>query len=232
MSDPHIECPSCERPARVVSVRHEVTVGRRRVEVDDEFTQCDACDETFYTSAQSEQLQLRAKAAVERAENRLSPQDIKRIRKRLALTQDEFDELLGVAEKSSARWETGRVRPNISTDRLIRLIGASRKNAEILAGINGVALSDACYVPEPAPHLHHSGVAAFSTGYGEMSRHIYLRGTVEEPGLERDQHLGLEALNSDGLVRTDALVGEPRIVAQLITASYPARSFRGSGHDH
>lgn len=150
MSTSTIQCPLCGGGARLVTVRHEVTAGRRRVVVDDEYMQCDPCDESFYTPDQSELLTTRVRAAVEQAENLLGGSQIAEIRNALGLTQTLFESLLGVGEKTAARWESGRVRPNVATDRLIRLLAADRNNVKILAGINGVTLPDSCFVPAKA----------------------------------------------------------------------------------
>src|SRR5688500_9988718 len=137
-----ILCPLCDAEARRVNERREITVGRRRVLVDDEHMRCDSCDESFYTSEQSERLRQLASKAAEDAANLLTPAEIVGIRKGLNLTQPEFEALLGVGEKTSARWETGRVRQNVATDRLIRLLAANRSNVQILAAINAVTLPD------------------------------------------------------------------------------------------
>ena len=148
MNSQSVTCPLCGKQARLITVRHELIVGRRKVEVDDEYMECGECNETFYTPDQSARLHELTQRAVEQRENLLRPDEIARIRHSFDLTQDEFDDLLGVGAKSSARWESGRVRQNVATDRLIRLLAAERRNVQILAGINGIALRDSCFVPE------------------------------------------------------------------------------------
>jgi putative zinc finger/helix-turn-helix YgiT family protein len=49
----------------------------------------------------------------------LLPDEIKELRKRLALTQRQFGELLQVGEKTATRWETGRGRPSRSLNVLL-----------------------------------------------------------------------------------------------------------------
>ena len=41
------------------------------------------------------------------------PEEIKRIRQRLFLTQQDFAKKIGVAFSSVNRWETGRAKPNL-----------------------------------------------------------------------------------------------------------------------
>jgi putative zinc finger/helix-turn-helix YgiT family protein len=148
MSTQTIQCPLCDHEARLVTARQDINVGRRKVQIDDEYMHCDACEESFYTPGQSERVQTLAKKEAEKKANLLEPDQLEEIRKSFNMTQAEFDELLGVGPKSSARWENGHVKQNVATDRLIRLLAADRKNVQILAGINGVALRDSCFVPD------------------------------------------------------------------------------------
>ncbi|HWI89037.1 MAG TPA: type II TA system antitoxin MqsA family protein [Sphingomicrobium sp.] len=198
MSTPTIQCPLCNDGARLVTVRHEVTVGRRRVLVDDEYMHCASCDESFYTPEQSEQLETRAREAVARAENLLSGDEIGRIRRDLHLTQPMFEQLLGVGEKTCARWETGKVRPNVATDRLIRLLAADRGNAKILAALHGVTLPDACFVPSAA------ATEEWSPSWPGTTAHLAIPSTVRiegnrEPGTPDPRELSAIV---DGIVGT------------------------------
>lgn len=63
----------------------------------------------------------------------LSPKEIEGIRTRLGLTQVQMAELLGVGDKTYARWEAGKSIHNISSDNLIRLVA---QNPELFARIN------------------------------------------------------------------------------------------------
>lgn len=137
-------CPTCGQPATLRMGPREVRIGPRRVVVNDERYHCAACgEEDFYTPAQARALHERALAAIREQEQLLRPDQIRAIREGLGLTQEQFERLLGVGAKTVVRWETGRVLPNTSTDRLIRLVAASRENVHILAGINGILLDDA-----------------------------------------------------------------------------------------
>lgn len=52
----------------------------------------------------------------------LSPDELRTLRDRLGLTQNELGELLQVGEKSYSRWETGRSRPSRSINVLLRAL--------------------------------------------------------------------------------------------------------------
>lgn len=174
-------CPNCATEVRVVSERRSVPVGRRTVEIDDEFLRCPACGEEFYSTDLARRSHRKAIAAARSADSLLAPERIKAIRESLGLTQREFESLLGVGEKTCVRWESGRVCQNAATDRLIRLIAANRDNARVLAGINGVALPDSCYVPaEPAEVLNRLGAPWDRPGPAATS--IVIGGTAEVRG--------------------------------------------------
>lgn len=235
MSTSHFACPLCDQEAKAVMVRREITVGRRRVQVDDEFMECEACQEAFYTPTQSNQLEERAKAQASRDQNLLSPSDIKRIRKALSFTQPEFEELIGVGAKTCARWESGKVRPNVSTDRLIRLLASNRKNVETLAGINGVALKDSCFVPEQAAAAHsfYSEGAPLFPAFHELATHITLAGSSETHAPDRrDIQAANELLQRERFPGTQPVVGERLEAAQIFNSEFPPSSARRRHHDH
>ncbi len=48
------------------------------------------------------------------------PQEIRTLREKSLLTQEEFAKELGVAASTVNRWETGKVRPNISAMKNIK----------------------------------------------------------------------------------------------------------------
>jgi putative zinc finger/helix-turn-helix YgiT family protein len=190
MSPINVQCLMCGSEAEVVSGRTEISVGRRRVLVNDEYTRCAACDENFYTAEQSAALEARAREAAERAENCLNGDEIAEVRRGLGLTQQVFDHLLGVGEKSSARWESGKVRPNVATDRLIRLLAADRNNARILAGIHGVTLPDSCFVPHSVEETSgYLGVFSAHEYSGQPMRNLIpLGGTQERDVVNTAEH--------------------------------------------
>jgi putative zinc finger/helix-turn-helix YgiT family protein len=178
-------CPNCQVPARVAYSRRTVPVGSREVEIDDEYTCCDTCNEQFYTLAQATESHRRAIAAVRLEDGLLAPERIRLIRESLGLTQRQFEELLGVGEKTCVRWESGRVSQNVSTDRLIRLLAANRANAQLLAGINGVALPDSCYVPEARQEVDFFDLTPAALDH--MSHQIVIGGTAEVRSGSRDE---------------------------------------------
>jgi HTH-type transcriptional regulator / antitoxin MqsA len=144
------KCTLCAGEIVDVRENREFRVRGRDVAVDVQFSRCSQCGEEMWTDDQVTAAQQAATASVRRARGLLQPSEIVRIRKSLALTQDEFEQLLGAGKKTVVRWERGTVPPSSAMNELIWLIGEDRRNAERLARKNGVALSDPESAPGPA----------------------------------------------------------------------------------
>jgi DNA-binding transcriptional regulator YiaG len=63
--------------------------------------------------------------------------DIRSLRKRLGLTQDELSTLLDCGEKSLSRWESGRGLPSGIVNKLLRLLEEGRITPADLAAVSG-----------------------------------------------------------------------------------------------
>lgn len=133
-------CHACEGMADQVREVRPIRVGARSVRVADEFLRCQDCNEEFYLPGQMDATLRRASDAIRQEENLLLPDEIRRIREALGLSQAEFETLLGVGPKTVVRWEKGTVFQNRATDSLLRLIGEDRENAERLARWHGVRI--------------------------------------------------------------------------------------------
>lgn len=84
---------------------------------------CEHCGNTTMSIEAAELLAKKQMSAVARAKGILAPEEIRAIRKKLELTQREFEELIGVSSPTASRWETGAMLPSKTTDTLIRLLG-------------------------------------------------------------------------------------------------------------
>lgn len=70
----------------------------------------------------------------------LSPEEIRRGREKLGLTQKQFASLLGVGEATVSRWETGAQIQQRAMDRFLRLCFASPAAVELLqSDFQGIA---------------------------------------------------------------------------------------------
>ena len=72
-------------------------------------------------------------AAFRRAAGLLAPEDIRQGREKLALTQKQFANLLGVGEATVSRWETGTQIQQRAMDRFLRVCLASPAAVALLA---------------------------------------------------------------------------------------------------
>jgi len=206
-------CPNCETPAHVVRERREVPLGQRRLVIDDERMRCEECGEEFYTTDQADRRQRLAVEQARLVDGLLLPAEIRRIREHLQLTQRQFELLLGVGEKTAVRWESGRVSQNKATDRLIRLLAASRDNVRLLAGINAVVLDE----PESATEIV-IGVVEGPANWPALAPAVIaqLGGSSEATPLSRQEELS---------VIRDALSTKPNTVivrpSDYLTSSRP-----------
>lgn len=83
---------------------------------------CDGCGEAEMDLADADRLASEQMRQVAKAKGLLSPDEIRGIRKGLGLTQEEFQQLLGVSSPAVSRWETGAMLPSKTTDTLMRVL--------------------------------------------------------------------------------------------------------------
>lgn len=63
---------------------------------------------------------------------KLSPDDVKAVRKHLSLTQQQMSEVFGIAVATVSRWETGYMHPTGTMEMILKhlLFKANKKRAE------------------------------------------------------------------------------------------------------
>jgi HTH-type transcriptional regulator/antitoxin MqsA len=87
--------------------------------------------------------QMLASDRIRDEEGLLRSSRIHSIRSELGLTQQQFEQLLGVGPKTVVRWEKGTVFQNRATDSLIRLVAEVPGVAAHLAQRHGVEIAPA-----------------------------------------------------------------------------------------
>lgn len=140
-------CPICAGPIQAISEDREITIGNRSARVLDQFFRCRTCDEAFYAPGQMDATMKRASDAIRIREGLLLPDEIRGIRERLGLTQQAFEDLLGVGSKTAVRWEKGSVFQNKATDALLRVVGRFPEVAAFLAQRHDVEIGGSRLVP-------------------------------------------------------------------------------------
>jgi putative zinc finger/helix-turn-helix YgiT family protein len=112
------------------------------VPVQHRFYRCDRCGEEQVTEDLARVVQDEAAASFRRSERFLSGAEIRALRERLGLSQEQMEAALGLGAKSLARWENDRVLQNRSMDNLLRAIDRDPTLVGHLAGLHGVPLPD------------------------------------------------------------------------------------------
>ena len=95
---------------------------------------CDASDEAIHTGADmkvSDRMLNRLKA---RAEGLLAPDEIRRIRKKLGLTQEQAGELIGGGPRAFQKYETGDLLPSRAISSALALLDHDPSALNVLKG--------------------------------------------------------------------------------------------------
>ena len=82
----------------------------------------------------------------------LADSDIRALRERLCLSQDQLSDLLGCGKKSLSRWENGREYPSQLVNSLLRLLEEKKVTPEVLRSVRGPRLTRLDEIaPRPQP---------------------------------------------------------------------------------
>jgi len=84
---------------------------------------CDVCGEGFFDNEEMKKHQKTIKNFQRRVDGLLTSEEIKQIREKYSLSQRELARILGIAEKSIAKYEAGFVAQSKAMDNLLRFIG-------------------------------------------------------------------------------------------------------------
>ena len=134
------KCPICG--VRGLAPRHgefqfappENIPGGVMVIPETQWLECSSCEERILSTELSRAIEA---LRYERL-GLLTPEEIKAVRERTGLSQKEMSRLVGVGDKTYARWESGRSIQNKSSDNLIRLVDLNRNLFHQLEAQRGV----------------------------------------------------------------------------------------------
>ncbi len=93
---------------------------------------CDVCGEGFLDDEEMRKHQKTIKDFQRRVDGLLTSEEIRQIREKYGLSQRELARILGVAEKSIAKYEAGLVAQSRAMDNLLRIIGEFPEVLEFL----------------------------------------------------------------------------------------------------
>jgi putative zinc finger/helix-turn-helix YgiT family protein len=199
MSPAGTRCPVCENG---VAEPLQRTAQKRLksgtvVSYTDELSRCRECGEEFYTYEQSRAHSQALSAAVRQAEGLFAPAEIRRLRIRLSMTQEQFERALGVGRKTVVRWERGTVVPSRAANALLwiadrypsvfaqyaseRLVREGETRTEISRRVatviesTGSPVTDDRVIPGLGPSRHYSIPATLSR---EMTANGAMEGTA------------------------------------------------------
>lgn len=134
------QCPDCghggDGALRRQRITHRWIEGveeEREFEAEIDAVCCTKCG----AQVMDEYARLQKHEAWCRATGVLGPRQIRRIRRRLNLTIEQFAKLLGTGSASVGRWERGATVQNVGNDNLMRLL-AKRSNVVALARRAGI----------------------------------------------------------------------------------------------
>lgn len=102
--------------------------------------ECPVCGESFLDEREERALERSLTDARRRADGLLTSDEIRAIRRRLALTQIGFAKVLGVGEKNFARYESGQATQGRATDNLLRILRERPDTIRVIAARSGVNL--------------------------------------------------------------------------------------------
>ena len=117
-----IFCPECECEHEVKLVKQNTVciIREEKIDYEEYFYYCELSEERFETISLINLNLLAAKNAYRKKHNLLTSEEIRKIREKYKITQEEFSILLGFGAKTIARYETKQIQDE-SNDNLMRL---------------------------------------------------------------------------------------------------------------
>ncbi len=99
-----------------------------------EVRRCVGCGETEWVIPRMEQLHALIAATILRKPSRLTPQEIRFLRKHLGWSGADFARMIGTKPETVSRWESGATPMGVQADRLLRLMVAHLKPTDEVHG--------------------------------------------------------------------------------------------------
>ena len=124
------KCPVCGKGKLVQqSVSQTFTYKGKRFKYDQPGSYCDSCGEAILSNSDMQAVEPLLYDFRAKGDGYLTTSELRRIRKKLGLTQHEAAEIFGGGHNAFSRYERGQMRPSKSTDKLLRLLD---KHPELL----------------------------------------------------------------------------------------------------
>lgn len=119
-----MKCPICGAGNTKPGIRDLIyAYGGKKTVISQSGEFCDACDEGVFTTDESDQYLATVKAFREMVDTEaLTPQEVRRIRRKLGLTQKAAGEIFGGGVRAFSQYERGETRQGKPLDKLLRLL--------------------------------------------------------------------------------------------------------------
>ncbi len=103
---------------------------------------CDLCGEEELDLESAEALQEAAHSEYRKRHGLLEPEEIREIRERYLVSQQEFEQVIGSGKTTVSRWETGAIMQPSVADTLLRVLRDNPQIFALLAQQAGISLSN------------------------------------------------------------------------------------------
>ena len=115
-------CPNCEEESEILVLKRacQDVIKGETIESEEEFCRCAKCNDEYQTAEQINKNLIMACDTYRKKHNLLTSSQIKAIRNKFGVSQTEFAFMLGLGEKTIARYETKQIQEE-SNDRLMKL---------------------------------------------------------------------------------------------------------------
>lgn len=115
-------CPICNGKLNKKTHKKNMLYKNKNLTIEMTGDYCDECKEGFYNEEEQSLITNRILLAKRKADNLLTPEHVRRIRKKVKLTQKEAQEIFGGGVNAFSKYERAEVTQPRATDILLRLL--------------------------------------------------------------------------------------------------------------
>lgn len=117
-------CTLCQAASAsaVTRIREIDYMGHHLRIENDQITHCDSCGEEYYTAEQAKSADRRLVDARRQAERLMSGDEIRSLRQSFALSQQQFESILGIGAKTVVRWENSTAVQSKAVDNVLNML--------------------------------------------------------------------------------------------------------------
>lgn len=125
-------CPICNNTLERNSFERTMKYKNKKITIFINGNYCNDCNEGFHTYKEHQKIARDILLAKRKVDDLLKPDDIKRIRKKVKLTQKKASALLGGGINAFSKYENAKITQPRATDLLLRLLDQKKVTLEDL----------------------------------------------------------------------------------------------------